>query len=208
MATCAFHYQEYTSLRADLIDQMISQYPLALVCSEYQGVMHASHIPLFRDADRSLFGHVDRRNLQFQGRGVFPAKLVFMGPQSYIPPEAYHSRQLPTWNYVSVHMDVKIQVVDHPEAVQHVLHATAARLQPADAPYQFDAADSRVIKYLPHILGLRIHSHHEEGRFKLSQDKPHADREAALEYLLQQHGACRRELMATLLNFSECARAE
>lgn len=202
MTSCAFHYQEYSCQNPALIDLMIGHYPLALVSSEYQGTLQTSHVPLFRDADRSLFGHVDRRNLQFQGRRIFQARLVFMGPQSYIPPEAYRSRQLPTWNYVAVHMQAEVEVVDDPEESLKILGATAARLQPRDAPYQFDPADPRVAANLPHILALRFRCSHEEGRFKLSQDKGEADRAAALEHLMQQNAASQRELLGMLMNFS------
>ena len=201
MTSCAFHYQEYSCQHPELIDLMISHYPLALVNSEYQGMLEASHVPLFRDADRSLFGHVDRRNPQFQERNRFQARLVFMGPQSYIPPEAYRSRQLPTWNYVAVHMQAEVAVIDDPAESAKILCATAARLQPKSAPYQYDPADPRVAANLPHILALRIRCSHEEGRFKLSQDKGEADRAAALEHLLRQNAASRRELLGTLLNF-------
>ena len=201
MTSCAFHYREYACQHPELIDLMISHYPLALVSSECQGALQASHVPLFRDADRSLFGHVDRRNPQFQGRDHFRARLVFMGPQSYIPPEAYRSRQLPTWNYVAVHMEAQVQVVDDPAEAGQILHATAARLQPPDAPYQYDPADPRIARNLPHILGLRIRCIHEEGRFKLSQDKGEADRAAALDHLLQQNAASQRELLNMLMNF-------
>ncbi|MCD5363434.1 MULTISPECIES: FMN-binding negative transcriptional regulator [Chromobacterium] len=205
MSSCAFHYSEYRCTRPELIDQMIARYPLALISSEHQGQRHNNHIPLFRTADRTLFGHVDRRNPQFQGRGRFPAHLVFMGPQSYIPPEAYRSRLLPTWNYVAVHMDVEIEVLDDLESARAALRDTCERLQPPQASFQYDAADPRVIANAPHILGLCIHVLREEGRFKLSQDKKPEDQQAALDHLLRRDEAGERALLDALLRFAETA---
>ncbi|WP_081862590.1 FMN-binding negative transcriptional regulator [Chromobacterium haemolyticum] len=205
MSSCAFHYQEYCCTRPELIDRMIARYPLALISSEYQGRPHASHIPLFRVSDRSLFGHVDRRNPQFQGRGRFPARLVFMGPQSYIPPEAYRSRLLPTWNYIAVHMDAEIEILDDLESARRALSDTCERLQPPQAPFQYEAADPRVIANAPHILGLRVHVLREEGRFKLSQDKKPEDQQAALDHLLRRDEAGERALLEELLQFAATA---
>jgi transcriptional regulator len=201
--SCAFHYREYTCTRPDLIDALIRHYPLALINSETQGQLHASHIPLFRAGDRSLFGHVDRRNPQFCGSARFPARLVFMGPQSYIPPEAYRSRLLPTWNYVAVHIEADIEVVDDASAVRQILSETTGLLQPPHAAFQYDADDPRIDANVPHILGLRIHPRYEEGRFKLSQDKCQEDRLAALEHLLQRDEEGERELMEALMRFAQ-----
>jgi transcriptional regulator len=204
LSACAFHYREYCCTQPDLIDRMIERYPLALISSEHQGQCHASHVPLFRAADRSLFGHVDRRNPQFSQRR-FAARLVFMGPQRYIPPEAYHSRLLPTWNYVAVHMDAEIDVLDDIESALGALRDTCERLQPPQAPFQFDCEDPRVIANAPHILALRVRSLHEEGRFKLSQDKRALDSDAALEHLLQRDGDSERTLLRALRDFAAAA---
>jgi transcriptional regulator len=198
----AFHYREYCCDRPDLIDRMIEHYPLALVNSEQQRQLHASHIPLFRAADRTLFGHVDRRNPQFQNQRSFRARLAFIGPQRYIPPEAYRSRLLPTWNYVAVHMEATIEVLDDPEAILIALRDTCDRLQPRQASFQFDADDTRVIASLPHLLALRVRTSYEEGRFKLSQDKGDADRNGALSHLLKRDESEERDLLHALMNFS------
>ena len=202
MHASAFHYREYCCDRPDLIDRMIEHYPVALVSSERQGRLHASHIPLFRAADRTLFGHVDRRNPQFQNQYSFPARLAFIGPQRYIPPEACRSRLLPTWNYVAVHMEATIEVLDDPETILIALRDACDRLQPRQASFQFDADDTRVIASLPHLLALRVRTSYEEGRFKLSQDKSEADRDGALGHLLKRDEPRERDLLHALMNFS------
>ncbi|MCW5263382.1 FMN-binding negative transcriptional regulator [Verminephrobacter eiseniae] len=198
----AFHYREYRCRRPDLIDLMIKHYPLALICSEHHGQRHASHIPLFRATDRTLFGHVDRSNPQFQQRS-FQASLIFMGLQRYIPPEAYLSRLLPTWNYVAVHMDAEVEVLNDIEFALDVLRDTCDQLQPPHAPFQYDAEDPRVIANVTNILALRVSTSHEEGRFKLSQDKGEADRAAAFNHLLRHDEVSERKLLQALMD-SQC----
>lgn len=185
---------------------MIERYPLALISSEIQGQRHASHVPLFRAADRSLFGHVDRRNPQFSQQR-FTAQLVFMGPQCYIPPEVYRSRLLPTWNYIAVHMEAEIEVLDDIESALCTLRDTCERLQSPQAPFQFDGEDPRVSTNAPHILALRVRSLREEGRFKLSQDKRGIDSDAALEHLLQRDTDSERVLLQALRNFAVAERS-
>ncbi|MEQ5841277.1 FMN-binding negative transcriptional regulator [Paraburkholderia acidicola] len=195
-----FHYDAYRFTDPERIDAIVDSFPLALVISSDGLQPHANHVPLFRCAgSRDLFGHVDAANPQFAGQRRIRARIVFVGPDSYIPPEAYVTRQLPTWNYVSVHVSGVIDVVTDLTHKLDVLRETAACLQPEDAPYQFDAQDERVQRFAPHILALRIRVEHEEARIKLSQDKSPADQHAALEHLLATRSRSPRRLLETFL---------
>lgn len=194
----SFHYDAYRFTDPERVDGIVDSFPLALVISA--NGLHATHVPLFRMADsRELFGHVDAANPQFAGQSRFTARIVFMGPESYIPPEAYLTRQLPTWNYVSVHITGVVEVSNDPVVKIEVLRETAARLQPDDAPYQFDAQDERVKRFAPHILALRVSVDYEEARIKLSQDKRPEDQRAALEHLLAMRTRSPRALLETFV---------
>ncbi|CAH2773824.1 MAG: FMN-binding negative transcriptional regulator [uncultured Caballeronia sp.] len=203
-ALAPFHYDVYRFNDPERIDAIVDSFPLALVVSANGAQSHASHVPLLRVAgSRDLFGHVDAANPQFSEPNRIRARIVFIGPDSYIPPEAYVTRQLPTWNYVSVHVTGLIDVVDDPARKLEVLRETAARLQPEDVPYQFDPLDERVERFAPHVLALRVTVEYEEARIKLSQDKSLADQHAAFEYLLMNRAHSPRPLLETFLSPAE-----
>jgi transcriptional regulator len=194
-----FHYEAYRCTDPECVDAIVEEFPLALVIS-HDG-RYASHVPLFRlSGTRCLFGHVDGANPQFMEKTPFPARIVFTGPNSYIPPEAYVTRQLPTWNYISVHMTGIVQVCNEAAMKLDVLRKTVDQCQPNEAPYQFDAQDERVRHFAPHILVLQILVKYEEARLKLSQDKSPEDQRAALEYLIGVQAGCRRRLLEMLLS--------
>lgn len=119
---------------------------------------------------------------------------------AYIPPQAYVSRQLPTWNYLAVHMQANITVVDAPHQKLEILEQTAKRLSEQPSDYQVDERDPRVISNLPHILGLVIQPENTEGRFKLSQDKTSPDSSAALRWLLDNRKHDHAEFLMDLLH--------
>ncbi len=199
-APLPFHYDAYRFTDPERIDPIVDSFPLALVVSTDGPQPHANHVPLFRVAgSRDLFGHVDAANPQFAGLRRIHARIVFMGPDSYIPPEAYVTPQLPTWNYVSVHMTGVVEIVDSLPHKLEVLRETAGRLQPDDAPYQFDLQDERVKRFAPHVLALRVMVEHEEARIKLSQDKGLSDQHAALDHLLASRARSPRPLLETFL---------
>lgn len=200
MPACPFHYTEYRSTDQGIIDRFIDVFPLAMITSHRDGEFICSHIPLWRQLDGSLFGHVDGNNSQFKSEQYLSAQIVFMGPSAYIPPQAYVSRQLPTWNYLAVHMQANITVVDAPHQKLEILEQTAKRLSEQASDYQVDERDPRVISNLPHILGLVIQPESTEGRFKLSQDKSSPDSLAALRWLLDDRKHDHAEFLMELLH--------
>lgn len=91
---------------------LVRAQPLAtLVIGINEGTLHVNHIPLYLDPARgpqgTLIGHVARANALWP---LLPqqAVAVFHGPQAYVSPSWYPSKaldgkQVPTWNYATVH---------------------------------------------------------------------------------------------------------
>jgi transcriptional regulator len=179
-----FHYKQYRSEDTKIIKSFIQRFPLALITSFINGKWQSSHIPLFwsNDAHDELFGHVDASNEQFSDIQELAALVVFSGPNAYIPPEAYVTKQLPTWNYLCVHVTGTFSVDEDPDRNIEILRETAYRLQ--DTPSQFSVLDSdqRIRKWIGSVRGIRLKIDEIEGRFKLSQDKTAEDVLAAANY--------------------------
>jgi transcriptional regulator len=125
-----------------------------------------------------------------------------MGRGSYIPREAYATRQLPRWTYVSVHMGSMIEIVANLPDELDVLRETAAG--PDDAPYQFDPNGEHVERSASHILALRVRVEHEETRIKLPQDKSLPYQHAALDDLPATRTRSPRPLLETFLPPADC----
>lgn len=181
-----FHYSQYRSTDIALIRRFVAKFPLALIISQQDDQWHSSQIPLFFDeSDSTLFAHVDAQNTQFSSAPSFRALVVFVGPNHYIPPEAYVSLQLPTWNYLAVHASGTVSVINDATENLDILRKTALQLAPAPSAFRVQDDDSRVGKWVGGIRGLRIELSQIEGRFKLSQDKALQDVEAAARYFAQ-----------------------
>ncbi|HEX6930473.1 MAG TPA: FMN-binding negative transcriptional regulator, partial [Gammaproteobacteria bacterium] len=67
--------------------------------------LQVAFTPFLLDRERRVLrGHVARRNPQaelFDGRGV---DVIFHGPHAYISPRLNDNEDVPTWNYVNVHV--------------------------------------------------------------------------------------------------------
>lgn len=183
--TQPFHYSAYRYTDKKLINEFIKIFPMATIVSNHSNEFLVSHIPLFRDEKTNyLWGHVDANNPQFSVSQIANAQIIFHGINQYIPPEAYLSKQLPTWNYLTVHMQGGISINQNTEQNLTILETTSSLLQPKEATFQFSKQDPRIQKNVPFIKSICFKPTFEEGRFKLSQDKSFADQQAVLEKLL------------------------
>ena len=153
--------------------------------------LRITHIPVLIDRSAgqygTIHGHISRQNIQAKAfDGSQEAVIVFRGPQGYISPTWYQTQQaVPTWNFAVVHATGKLRPVTDPKA----LHAFLARLIDKFESYQgtdYDFSklpDSYVSPMLSGIIGFQMQIELLEGKFKLGQERPEADRQGILKYL-------------------------
>ena len=153
-----------------------------------------SPLPLLLDDSEgefgTLHGHLARANPQWRLPAIGDAVAVFMGPDAYITPSWYQTKQetgkvVPTWNYVTVHAHGPVEFYDDTERLLTVVTRLTQmhegdRAKPwavSDAPADYMAAQLRG------IVGLRIPITRLEGKKKMSQNRSEADRRGVAEGL-------------------------
>ena len=153
--------------------------------------LHITHIPVVFDRATGPFGtihgHIARNNEQIKAfDGKQEAVIVFRGPHGYISPTCYQTNPaVPTWNFAVVHATGKLQPVTDPAA----LHAFLGRLIQKFESYEgtgYDFSkipDSYLNPMLANIVGFDMRVELLEGKFKLGQERPEADRQGILKYL-------------------------
>lgn len=165
---------------------------LATLISRTEDDVMVTHIPLMLNPDKgklgSLVGHIDRNSPQINYLDNHKITAIFQGPDTYISPTVYASRQLPTWNYIAVHVTGTTRILDSNDAVRDSLIHMADVLEDGDQPFVLEPDDKRVPGLLNHIVGFEIEIEDLLGRFKLSQDKPPQDTLLAKRQL-QLHAA-------------------
>ncbi|HEX9993248.1 MAG TPA: FMN-binding negative transcriptional regulator [Acidimicrobiales bacterium] len=171
----------------ELAHRAIDAFPLAAVVSTGPDGLVATHIPLLVERTGgagTLIGHLDRENPHVGLLDGADVLALFRGPDTYISPTTYVTRQLPTWNYVFVEARGTARLVEDPERVRSFLVRLIDHVEPRPGGWALADDDRRVPPLLPHIVGVEIPLRSIEGRFKFSQEKVEADRERAAERML------------------------
>lgn len=166
---------------------VIKQFPLGMLVSAKDGQPFMTHIPIiYNDSSGRLVAHIDRQNPQLetltQGAEV---TVVFKGPDTYISPSVYSTDQLPTWNYIYVHITGTISLIHEAEAVKQTMIDMTNYLEGTAQKFKLVKDDPRMNRLLPYIQAFDIEITNWEGKFKLSQDKNPTDYELAKAELIK-----------------------
>ena len=124
-----------------------------------------------------------RANPQWSLPPLGEAMVIYAGPDAYVTPSWYaakreHGKVVPTWNYVAVHAYGPAEFYEDEDRLRDVvtrvtdLHE-AGRAEPWKVS---DAPEAYVRAQLRGIVGVRIPLTRIEGKCKMSQNRPEADR--------------------------------
>lgn len=107
------------------IIEFIKKNAFATLVTQVDGKPWATHIPFVfhQDSDGNpiLSGHIAKANLQWKSIPDNEDILViFQGPHAYISSSWYNHENVPTWNYLAVHIYGKIRIIEGEELIEHL----------------------------------------------------------------------------------------
>ncbi len=189
-----------------LMLDLIQQQPLGTLVAHSSEGLSAHHLPfIVRHSGEALQlqGHINRGNALWQQCPAGSEVLViFTGPDCYISPNYYPSKQrsgkaVPTWNYSAVHVRGRIAYTHDGEETTAFLADLSQHFesQGQEKPWQLsDAPADYIEKLFRAVVGICIDVEQIEGQFKYSQNKSAEDFAALLEGL-QQEGQRQQEVV-------------
>lgn len=181
--------------RLEVQHAMIAAFPLGTLVSIGPSGLAANHIPFLVDPHASRLGtlraHVARANPVW--RETDPERevlVIFQESESYISPSWYETKRqthkvVPTWNYAVVHSHGRMRAIEDEAWLRRQLHdltqlKESLRAEPwavTNAPAPFVAGQVKG------IVGIEIEVARIEGKWKVSQNRPEADRLGVVEGL-------------------------
>lgn len=140
----------------------------------------ATHLPLIvKDEGEHgvLQGHFARANPHWKSLAERETLVVFNGPHSYVSPTLYaEPLSVPTWNYIAIHAYGTLSLIEGETDKDSLLAELIATNEPAYGARWRAMPEGFRRTMLAGIIGFRIPIVRIEGKFKLSQNRPEADR--------------------------------
>ena len=194
--------------RIEIQHALIREHPLGLLITAGPAGLLANLFPFLLDADGTGKGtlrfHMARANPQWRElEAIEECLVVFQGPQDYVTPSWYATKHetgkvVPTWNYVTVHAWGKPRVMNDAWLRQQIEDLTQSREARRPTPWAVDDAPADFVEMqMCAIVGVEIQVSRIEGKWKMSQNRPEADRAGVIAGFRESGGA--GEAIATLV---------
>jgi transcriptional regulator len=201
----------FTETRPAVLAAHIEKHDFALLVSNGESGLVASHIPFLVERDSAqlhLLGHLARPNPQVEHlRRGLEVLTIFSGPHAYISPSWYAAGPaVPTWNYVDVHAYGTARLVDDADWLRGLVRRLSDRHEAGSAaPWRMqDLPKAYLDSMIKGIIGFEISVTRLEGKYKLSQNRPEVDRPHIIA-ALERRGDADARAVAALMRATEPA---
>ena len=149
-----------------------------ILINQVDGKPWATHIPLELDLDSSgndiLVGHIAKANPQWKYFQEDAQMLcIFNGPHSYVSSSWYTEEEVPTWNYIAVHVYGTLQIQTE-AALLESLHKLVDKYE-ADSKEPVSSRDmsAKTMRQIKGVVGFEIKVEDIQATYKLSQGREH-----------------------------------
>lgn len=194
----------------EIVRAFIKEQPQATIIAQTVSGIEACHIPMYWQDDGSqfgcLYGHITKVNTLNDSANLdAPWLVIFQDAGHYISPNWYPSKALthkevPTWNYRSVHITGNVSLLSEADALIEILTKLTTDFEANQPdPWSLDEAPESYIQVMCRaIVGIRIDISKVQAQFKLSQNKT-AENQAGVVNGLKQLGTIKADEMAALI---------
>lgn len=166
----------YKNENQDEIREFISKNGFAILVNQTDNKLWATHIPLYFDKNKSekeiLVGHISLENPQCKSLTNDSEVLaIFSGAHSYVSSSWYDHENVPTWNYLAVHVYGKIKVLNLNEAILSLKKLTDKYEVNSENPIRIEDLSAKTMRQARGILAFEIEISSIEATKKLSQNR-------------------------------------
>ena len=166
----------YKNENREEIESFIHQNSFAILVNQTQGKLWATHTPLLlethEDGKLNLTGHISKANPQASSFNDNDEVLaIFSGAHAYISSSWYDHENVPTWNYLAVHVYGKVRVYNHEEALDFLKKLVDKYEAKSKNPVRVENLSEKTMREARGIVAFEIEITNLEAQKKLSQNR-------------------------------------
>lgn len=177
----------YKNEDLNTVKAFIAKNSFGILVNQVDGKPWATHIPLELTTDDHgedvLISHISRANPQWKVFEKQPDVLcIFNGPHSYISASWYKEEEVPTWDYIAVHVYGKLTILSEEEVMQSLHNLVDKYEKIAKNPVSLSHMSPTTLRQVKGVVGFKIEITDIQAAYKLSQTRPE-DHEAIISHL-------------------------
>nr|WP_294937391.1 FMN-binding negative transcriptional regulator [uncultured Flavobacterium sp.] len=172
----------YKNENAEDIRSFLKSNSFGILVNQTEGKLWGTHIPMELDTNTEgkevLFGHISKENPQWKSFDKDTQVLaIFSGPHSYISSSWYDHENVPTWDYIAVHVYGKIRIIEGEEMLSALKKLVDKYEAISENPVKIENLSAETMMQTKGIVAFEIEITEIQAQKKLSQnrdDKNHA----------------------------------
>lgn len=165
--------------------------------------MVATHIPMELSSDETkLVGHISRANPQWKNfADQDEVMVIFPGPHAYVSSSWYDHENVPTWNYIAVHVYGNIQIIEGEQLYDSLKQLVDNYESSSVNPISLESMSAEYLrKSIQGLVGFEITINTIEGARKLSQNRDKKNYENIIHELEKQDDSGSKKIAVEMKN--------
>ncbi|HLN94644.1 MAG TPA: FMN-binding negative transcriptional regulator [Flavobacterium sp.] len=170
------------------IRRFLAENGFGILVGTVNGEPWATHIPMVIETDANgrdfLHGHLSKENPHWHTfSGDTETLAIFMGPHAYVSSSWYDHENVPTWNYVAVHVYGRIRILSEEETLASLTRLVDKYEKGNEHPVRVSELSEKTLRQARGIVGFQLDITRIEAKRKMSQNRDAANYEAVIEHL-------------------------
>lgn len=165
----------YKNENQEEIQNFIHQNAFGILVNKTNGKLWATHIPLLleeKNGKQILVGHVSKENPQAESFKTNDEVLaIFSGAHTYISSSWYDHENVPTWNYLAVHVYGKLTIHSLEESIEGLKRLVDKYEAKSEKPVRVEDLSKKTLLQARGIVSFEIEIASIEAKKKLSQNR-------------------------------------
>ena len=170
----------YKNENLEEVKEFIAKNSFGILINQNSGKLTGTHIPLELDVNENgediLTGHISKANPQWKSfEDNEDVLAIFTGPNSYVSSSWYEHENVPTWNYIAVHIYGIIKIIEGEALLDSLKKLVDKYERNSENPVAIEKMSERTLKQVNGIVGFSIKITEVQATYKLSQNRNDTD---------------------------------
>ncbi|MDC6389370.1 FMN-binding negative transcriptional regulator [Maribacter sp. PR1] len=158
------------------VRDFIKSNSFGILVNQVDGKPWATHIPIELNTDEVgkdiLVSHISKANPQWKSFNEQEEVLcIFNGPHTYVSSSWYKDEEVPTWNYIAVHVYGKITILSEEEVLASMHKLVDKYERDSKESISLHDMSDKTMAQIRGVVGFKIEITDIQATYKLSQGR-------------------------------------
>jgi transcriptional regulator len=166
----------YSNNNIEEIKAFLKQNSFGILINIVDNKPWGTHIPLELETDGQgndiLVGHIAKANPQWKHfKDESEVLCIFNGPHAYVSSSWYKEEEVPTWNYIAVHVYGTLNILSEEETMASMHRLVDKYEKDSKKPISLKNMSSKTLRQVKGVVGFQIKVSDIQATYKLSQTR-------------------------------------